>query len=58
MSAARFAAEAAERGDGAGEAYWLAVQSAVDAAPPLSPEQVSKLRILLRPDPVQQATAA
>lgn len=58
MSAAQFAAEAAERGDRTGEAYWLAVQSAVDAAPPLSPEQVSKLQILLRPDPEQRATAA
>lgn len=58
MNAADLAAEAAARGDKASEAYWLHVQAVVDQAPPLSPEQISKLRVLIWSDPQPHATAA
>ena len=47
MNAEQLAADAAARGDKAGEAYWLHVARVVDQAPPLSPEQVSRLRVLI-----------
>ncbi|MEU1447069.1 hypothetical protein [Streptomyces mirabilis] len=58
MNAAKLAAEAAERGDKAGEAYWLHVQKVVDQAPPLSPEQVARLRVLLWTEPEDLPAAA
>ena len=58
MNAQQLAAEAAARGDMAGEAYWLNVQRVVDQAPPLSPEQVSRLRVLLWSDDGTSRTAA
>ncbi|MFJ9903947.1 hypothetical protein ACIRVK_13750 [Streptomyces sp. NPDC101152] len=58
MNAGDLAAEAAARGDKAGEAYWLHVQEVVDQAPPLSPEQISKLRVLIWSDSEPCATAA
>ena len=58
MNAAKLADEAAERGDRAGEAYWRHVEQLVNAAPPLSPEQVSKLRVLLWSDSESHTTAA
>lgn len=58
MNAWEKAAEAAARGDRAGESYWLHVAKTVDQAPPLSPEQVAKLRILIWSGPEPQAAAA
>ncbi|MET7890622.1 hypothetical protein [Streptomyces mirabilis] len=58
MNAIELAAEAAERGDKAGEAYWLHVQKTVDQAPPLSPEQISRLRVLLWTEPEDLSAAA
>ncbi|MFF0127306.1 hypothetical protein ACFYTG_16490 [Streptomyces mirabilis] len=58
MNAAQLAAEAAARGDRAGEAYWLHVEKVVNEAPPLSPEQVARLRVLIWSDPVPRSTAA
>ncbi|MFF7884319.1 hypothetical protein ACH40F_29130 [Streptomyces sp. NPDC020794] len=58
MNAAKLAAEAAERGDVAGQRYWLHVEQVVNSAPPLSPEQVSKLRVLIWSDVEPSATAA
>jgi hypothetical protein len=59
VNAAQLAADAAARGDKAQAAYWLHVQQVVDQAPPLSAEQVSKLRILIwSSDSEPRATAA
>lgn len=58
MNAAQLAAEAAERGDRAGEAYWLHVEKVVNEAPPLSSEQVARLRVLIWSDSEPRATAA
>lgn len=58
MDAAQLAAEAAARGDKAGEAYWLHVQKVVDQAPPLAPEQVSRLRVLIWSDAEPHTEAA
>lgn len=58
MNAAQLAAEAAARGDKAGEAYWLHVEKVVNEAPPLSPEQVARLRVLIWSDSEPRATAA
>lgn len=58
MNALQLAAEAAARGDRAGEAYWLGVQRVVDQAPPLTPEQVSRLRVLIWSDTGTSRTAA
>jgi hypothetical protein len=52
------AADAAARGDHAGEQYWLGVQKVVDQAPPLSPEQIARLRVLIWADAVPSTTAA
>lgn len=59
MNAAKKAAECEERGDLAGARYWLAVQKTVEEAPPLSPEQISCLRVLIwSSDPEPRSTAA
>lgn len=58
MNAAQLAAEAAARGDRAGERYWLHVQEVVDQAPPLSPKQIAKLRVLIWADAEPRAAAA
>lgn len=58
MDAAQLAAEAAARGDKAGERYWLHVAHVVDQAPPLSPEQVSRLQVLIWSDAEPHAEAA
>jgi hypothetical protein len=58
MDAAQLAAEAAARGDKAGEAYWLHVLKVVDQAPPLSPEQVARLRVLIWSDAEPHSEAA
>ncbi|MET9762057.1 hypothetical protein ABZ016_23875 [Streptomyces sp. NPDC006372] len=58
MDAEKLAAEAAARGDKAGEAYWLGVQRLVNEAPPLSPEQVARLQVLIWTDPAPHITAA
>lgn len=58
MNARQLAADAAARGDRAGEQYWLHVQAVVDQAPPLSPEQVSRLRVLIHSDAEPRTTAA
>ena len=58
MNATQLAAEAAERGDKAGEAYWLHVQRVVDEAPPLSSEQVARLRVLIWSDSEPRVAAA
>lgn len=58
MNARQKAAEAAARGDTAGERYWLHVADVVDQAPPLSPEQIARLRVLLWSDPAPRTTAA
>jgi hypothetical protein len=52
------AAEAAAQGDKAGERYWLRVADTVDKAPPLSPEQIARLRVLIWSDGPQQTEAA
>lgn len=58
MNAALLAAEAAARGDKAGETYWLHVQKVVNEAPPLSPEQVARLRVLIWSGSEPRAAAA
>jgi hypothetical protein len=58
MDAEKLAAEAAARGDKAGEAYWLRVQRLVNEAPPLSPEQVGRLQVLIWSEPEPHSTAA
>ncbi|MEH0587397.1 hypothetical protein QA942_26255 [Streptomyces sp. B21-106] len=58
MNASQLAAEAAARGDKAGETYWLHVEKTVDQAPPLSPEQVAKLRVLVGADAEPRTAAA
>lgn len=58
MDAVQLATEAATRGDKAGEAYWLHVARVVDEAPPLSPEQVARLRVLVWSDAEPQTGAA
>lgn len=58
MDAVQLAADAAARGDKAGEAYWLHVARVVDEAPPLSPEQVSRLRVLIWSDAEPHTEAA
>ncbi|WP_153288364.1 hypothetical protein [Streptomyces fagopyri] len=57
MTAREKAAAAAERGDLAGESYWLSIAETVDLAPPLAPEQTARLRILVAVDS-QVSTAA
>ncbi|MFB6567364.1 hypothetical protein [Streptomyces noursei] len=42
--------EALERGDTAKADFWRRVKADVDQAPPLSPEQIAKLRVLIAPD--------
>lgn len=58
VNAEQMAAEAAARGDKAGEAYWLHVQEVVEQAPPLSPEQIARLRVLVWSDPEPHIEAA
>lgn len=58
MNAAERAAEAAERGDTAKAAYWDRIARIVDQAPPLTAAQKSRLRILLRTDPVPDMQTA
>ncbi|MFD7003948.1 hypothetical protein ACFWA5_48940 [Streptomyces mirabilis] len=58
MDAEQLAAEAAARGDKAGEAYWLHVQKVVDQAPPLGPEQIARLRVLIWSDTEPRSQAA
>lgn len=58
MNAEERAAEAAARGDLAGERYWLGIARIVDEAPPLSPEQISKLRVLIWSDAEAPSKAA
>lgn len=58
MDAVQLAAEAAARGDKAGETYWLHVARVVDEAPPLAPEQVAKLRVLIWSDAEPHPAAA
>jgi hypothetical protein len=48
------AAEAEAAGDHAGARYWHSLKALVDQAPPLSEEQRSQLRILLRPVPAAE----
>lgn len=45
------AREAEARGDHERAAYWWSLKAEVDKAPPLTAEQKSVLRILLRPAP-------
>lgn len=58
MDAEQLAAEAAARGDKAGEAYWLHVLAIVNEAPPLSAEQAARLRVLIWSEPEPHSTAA
>jgi hypothetical protein len=58
MHAARMAAEAEARGDTAKARFWLRIKARVDEAPPLSPEQSARLRILLAPAPAAQKQPA
>jgi hypothetical protein len=58
MNAVQLAADAAARGDKAGEAYWLHVQRVVSEAPPLTPEQIARLRVLIWSDAEPHSTAA
>lgn len=44
------AAAAYERGDIAEGDSWMRVKADVDKAPPLSPEQIAKLRVLFAPE--------
>lgn len=44
------AAEALERGDTAEAARWMRVKADVDKAPPLTPGQIAKLRVLFAPE--------
>lgn len=57
MNARAKAAECAANGDTAGERYWNSVADTVDAAPPLSQSQISKLRVLLHGSNATAATA-
>lgn len=58
MGAEQLAVEAAARGDKAGEAYWLHIKEQVDQAPPLSPEQAARLRVLVSYDSETNPSAA
>lgn len=58
MNAEELAAECEARGDMAGARYWQHVQAVVEEAPPLSPEQISRLRVLIWSDVGPQAEAA
>lgn len=58
MNAEELAAEAAARGDLAGERYWLGVARVVGEAPPLSLEQISRLRVLIWSDAEPHIEAA
>ena len=51
MWAEQQAREAEARGDQERAAYYWAIKSEVDKAPPLSEEQKARLRVLLRPTP-------
>lgn len=57
MNARQKAAEAIAQGDVAGERYWLSIADTVDQAPPLTAEQLTRLRILVAAD-LQTDTAA
>lgn len=58
MNAEELAAECEARGDTAGARYWRHVEAVVSEAPPLSPEQVSRLRVLIHGDAEPHAEAA
>lgn len=58
MYAERMAAEAEARGDHAKVRFWMRIKAKVDEAPPLAPEQLAQLRILLTPTPAQHEPAA
>ncbi len=58
MNAEELAAECEARGDMAGARYWRHVQAVVDEAPPLSPEQVARLRVLVWSDAEPHTAAA
>lgn len=58
MNAEKLAAECEARGDKAGARYWLHVQKVVDEAPPLSPQQVARLRVLVWSDVEPRTEAA
>ncbi|MDX2703174.1 hypothetical protein PV350_09935 [Streptomyces sp. PA03-6a] len=53
----RKAAEALERGDTVEAERWMRVKADVDLAPPLSPAQIAKLRVLLATE-IERAQAA
>lgn len=52
----RMAAEAEAAGDHAGSRYWRSLKALVDQAPPLTPAQKAKLRVLMRPSSTVEAT--
>lgn len=58
MNAEELAAECEARGDMAGARYWQHVQAVVEEAPPLSPEQISRLRVLIWSDAEPHIEAA
>ncbi len=58
MNAEEMAAECDARGDMAGARYWRHVEHVVSQAPPLSPEQISRLQVLIWSDPEPHSAAA
>jgi hypothetical protein len=58
MNAEKLAAECEARGDTAGARYWRHVEAVVSEAPPLSPEQISRLRVLIWSDAEPHTEAA
>ncbi|MFI2202650.1 hypothetical protein ACH47Z_18095 [Streptomyces sp. NPDC020192] len=58
MNAEELAAECEARGDMAGARYWRHVEAVVNAAPPLCPEQVARLRVLIWSSDSEPASAA
>lgn len=58
MNAEQLAAECEAHGDMAGARYWRHVEAVVSEAPPLSPEQVSRLQVLIWSDAEPHTEAA
>jgi hypothetical protein len=58
VNAEQMAAECEARGDTAGARYWRHVEAVVNEAPPLSPEQVSRLQVLIWSDVEPHTEAA